>query len=45
MRGRITASRSAARRAPKNVLFPPFRSGTAHIVVFRMVFADRPFPG
>lgn len=30
--------------AIEKVLFPPFRSGAAHIVIFRTVFSDRPIP-
>ena len=44
MLGRITASRSAGRRAPKTVLFPTFRPGAAHIEFLGMVSLDRPIP-
>jgi hypothetical protein len=29
----------------KKVLFPTFRSGTTHIVIFRAIFPDRSIPG
>ena len=43
--GRIAASRSAGATRDQEMLFPPFRSGTAHVVIFGMVSLDRPIPG
>jgi len=39
------ASRVASRHAMKKLLCVPFGPGTAHVVLFRMIFPDRAVPG
>jgi hypothetical protein len=43
--GPSDSSRAAGGSAVKKVFFTPFRSGTAHVVLFRPVFPDRSIPG
>ena len=41
----VPTSRAAGGCAIEKMLFAPFRSGTAHVVIFRPVFPARPVPG
>jgi hypothetical protein len=38
-------SGAVSRCAVANMLFAPFRPGTSHIVIFRLVLPMRPIPG
>jgi hypothetical protein len=39
------SSRAAGGSAIEKVLFSPFRPRTTHVMLFRVVFSDRPVPG